>query len=70
MVPNLNELIKFCNKNKLFVIEDFSQCLNGKFENKKVGTFGDIGVYSSSKTKTLDVYGGGLCVTNNSATIF
>jgi len=66
VVPNLNELIKFCNKNKLFVIEDFSQCLNGKFENKKVGTFGDIGVYSSSKTKTLDVYGGGLCVTNNS----
>ena len=66
MVPNLNELIKFCNENKLFVIEDFSQCLNGKFEDKKVGTFGDIGVYSSSKTKTLDIYGGGLCVTNNS----
>ena len=35
-------------------------------KNKKTGNFGDVGIYSSSTTKTLDTYGGGLCVTNDS----
>ena len=29
-----------------------------------MGNFGDVGVYSASTTKTLDTYGGGICVTN------
>ena len=62
MVPNIYDLIAFSKKNNLFVIEDFSQCLNGKYKNKKVGGFGDVGVYSSSSLKTLDTYGGGLLV--------
>jgi|SaaInlStandDraft_2_1057019.scaffolds.fasta_scaffold12553_3 perosamine synthetase len=69
MVPNIPEIISVCNKNNLFIIEDFSQCLNGKFKGKKVGSFGDIGVYSSSSIKTLDTYGGGLVV-SDSASIF
>ena len=65
IVPNLNTLILIAKKHKLFVIEDFSQCLNGSFKDKKVGTFGDVGVYSASSIKTLDTYGGGLLITNN-----
>ena len=65
MVPDIKRIIEISRKSNLFIIEDFSQCLNGEFQNKKVGTFGDIGVYSSSTTKTLDTYGGGICVTNN-----
>jgi len=64
IVPNMDELIRFCKDNKLFVIEDFSQCLNGEYNKIKVGNFGDVGVYSASTTKTLDTYGGGICVTN------
>ena len=62
IVPNMGEMINLCKKNNLFAIEDFSQCLNGKYKNKKVGSFGNVGVYSSSSTKTLDTYGGGLLV--------
>ena len=36
--------------------------LSAKYKNKKVGGFGDVGVYSSSSLKTLDTYGGGLLV--------
>ncbi len=64
VVPNMDELIQFCRDNNLFVVEDFSQCLNGEYKGKKVGNFGDVGIYSSSTTKTLDTYGGGVCVTN------
>ncbi|MFA5775157.1 MAG: DegT/DnrJ/EryC1/StrS family aminotransferase, partial [Ilumatobacteraceae bacterium] len=31
----------------------------------RMGTFGDVGVYSASSVKTLDTYGGGLVVTSN-----
>jgi len=65
MVPQLDCLMTLCKENELFVIEDFSQCLNGRFKDKKVGSFGDIGVYSASSTKTLDTYGGGLLVCND-----
>lgn len=63
MVPNLEIYSEF-KKNGKFIIEDFSQCLNGKFKNKYIGTFGDISIYSSSSIKTLDTYGGGLAIMN------
>lgn len=68
MVPDVEQIMSISKSNNLFVIEDFSQCLNGKYANKKVGGFGDIGVYSSSSIKTLDTYGGGLLVCNDGAT--
>jgi perosamine synthetase len=62
IVPDLDNIIKICKNNNLFSIEDFSQCLNGIYKNKKVGSFGDVGVCSTSSIKTLDTYGGGLLV--------
>jgi perosamine synthetase len=64
IVPNVGALRNIASKHELFVIEDFSQCLNGEYENKKIGGFGDVGVYSASSIKTLDTYGGGLLVTD------
>ncbi|MBS0618278.1 MAG: DegT/DnrJ/EryC1/StrS aminotransferase family protein [Spirochaetes bacterium] len=65
MVPDINKIMTACKKNRLFVIEDFSQCLNGKYAGQKVGTFGHVGIYSSSSIKTLDTYGGGLLISND-----
>ena len=64
VVPNIDKLKKII-KNKAIIVEDFSQCLNGKFKNKKVGNFGDYGIYSGSATKTLDTYGGGFLFLKN-----
>ncbi len=63
MVPSL-EIYLELQKKGIPIIEDFSQCLNGKYKNKNVGTFGDISIYSSSSIKTLDTYGGGLAITD------
>ena len=66
IVPNVERITQTLRSANVYIIEDFSQCLNGEFEGKKIGTFGDISVYSASSVKTLDTYGGGLAVTDDS----
>ena len=65
IVPDMEALISICKQQKLFIIEDFSHNLNATFKDKKLGTYGNIGVYSSSSVKTLDTFGGGLLVTSD-----
>ena len=65
LVPNIPEIVNVAKEKNLHILEDFSQCLNGEYENVKTGNFSDIGIYSSSTTKTFDTYGGGLVVTND-----
>ena len=67
LVPDMKVLVDFFRDNGIFIIEDFSQCLNGSFDGKRVGTFGDVGIYSCSSIKTLDTLGGGLAVTSDAA---
>jgi dTDP-4-amino-4,6-dideoxygalactose transaminase len=65
LVPEMDEMMRLFRERGIFVIEDFSQCLNGRFDGKRIGTFGDVGIYSSSSIKTLDTLGGGLAVTDD-----
>lgn len=65
LVPDLKSMCDLLRSHSIFIIEDFSQCLNGQFSKKRVGTFGDAAVYSSSSIKTLDTLGGGLALTDS-----
>ncbi len=65
VVPDVEALCKTLRNAGVFIIEDFSQCLNGKFRGDKIGSFGDVSVYSASSVKTLDTYGGGFVFTDN-----
>jgi perosamine synthetase len=65
IAPNIDSLMAVCREHDLFVIEDFSHALNASWNDTKLGTFGNVGIYSCSRTKTLDAYGGGLAVTND-----
>jgi perosamine synthetase len=67
LVPNMEEIVRPLRAHGVFVIEDFSQCLNGRFDGKRVGTFGNVGIYSASSIKTLDTLGGGMAVTDDPA---
>lgn len=67
LVPDLTALTSLLKERDIFVIEDFSQCLNGRLGDRKVGTFGDVSVYSSSSIKTLDTLGGGMALTDEDA---
>lgn len=65
VVPPMDALMTIAREHELFVIEDFSHALNARYGDRMLGAFGDVGVYSSSATKTLDTYGGGMAVTDD-----
>ena len=65
MTPDMTQLMDICRRHDLFVIEDFSHNLNAAYQGQKLGTFGDVGIYSASATKTFDAYGGSLLITDD-----
>lgn len=61
-VVRLSELAR---SRGLFLLEDCAQCAGGSIGGKKVGTFGDIGIYSFQMNKNMTSGEGGAIVTNN-----
>jgi len=59
---NINKFQTFANHNNIFLIEDNSHGYGGKFNNKLLGTFGDIGI--SSPRKLLNLRSGGVLYLN------
>ena len=63
---DLDPIVKFAKKNKIFLIEDCSQAHGAIYKGKKVGTFGDISTWSFCQDKIISTGGeGGLISTNN-----
>ncbi len=63
---DLNPIMKFVKKNKIFLIEDCSQAHGAIYKGKKVGTFGDMSTWSFCQDKIISTGGeGGLISTNN-----
>jgi perosamine synthetase len=57
--------IKEIKKLKISVIEDCAQSLGAEIQNKKVGSLGDIGIFSFYATKVISTGQGGMIVTNS-----
>lgn len=65
--PSYETIQKICKKKNLFLIEDAAQAHGSVYENKKLGTWGDLGCFSFYPTKNLGAFGdGGAIVTDNS----
>ena len=63
---DMDEIIRIAVANNLFVIEDAAQAHGALYKGKKVGSLGDMGIFSFYPGKNLGAYGdGGAIVTNN-----
>ena len=56
---------KICNKFNIPLIEDSAETLGSTINNKKCGTFGDVGIFSFNGNKIITSGGGGALIAKN-----
>ena len=61
----MDAILKIARKHQLKIVEDAAQSPGAVFENKFVGTMGDIGVFSLNQHKTITAGEGGVAVTDD-----
>jgi dTDP-4-amino-4,6-dideoxygalactose transaminase len=61
----MQELLEIARKNNLKIIEDCAHTFGAKYAGKKLGTFGDIGMFSFGSDKPLSAVRGGALITND-----
>jgi dTDP-4-amino-4,6-dideoxygalactose transaminase len=62
---DLKGIREVADRRKLFLLEDCAQCIGGSVDGQRVGTFGDMGVFSFQMNKNMTAGEGGAVVTNN-----
>lgn len=62
---DMDKVVKFCADNGLMLIEDACQAFGSKWNDKYLGTFGDVGVFSFTPHKIITTGQGGAVVTDN-----
>ena len=60
----MDEIVEFCKKNDIRLIEDVGYSLGTEYKNKKLGNFGDFSVLNFQEGKGIPI-GGGMVSTNN-----
>lgn len=60
---DIDGFLSLCQRRGLALIEDCAQAHGAEYRNKKVGTFGDIGVFSMQASKVLTAGEGGAAIT-------
>ena len=63
----MDDILSICKKHNLMLIEDAACALGAEFNNKKVGTFGDLGCFSFHPRKAITTGEGGVITTNDNA---
>jgi len=58
-------LLEIARKHRLFLLEDCAQCAGGSIRGKRVGRFGDMGIFSFQMNKNMSSGEGGAVVTND-----
>lgn len=64
---DMTRLLNFANKHKIAIVEDACQAHGSSWDNKYLGTWGDLGCFSMKDGKLLSTGEGGFIVTNNIA---
>lgn len=66
LVPNMSDIVSICDENNVILIEDVCESMGSKFEDKYLGTFGVVSLFSLYYGHHLSTIEGGLICTNDS----
>ncbi|NOS92203.1 MAG: aminotransferase class I/II-fold pyridoxal phosphate-dependent enzyme [Cyclobacteriaceae bacterium] len=69
MPAKIEQIMSIARKFNIPVIEDAAEALGSTVNDKKLGTFGDLGVFSFNGNKIITTSGGGALVSENEAWI-
>jgi 8-amino-3,8-dideoxy-alpha-D-manno-octulosonate transaminase len=64
-VADMDPIMEIARKHNLRVLEDFSQCVGGRYQGKYLGSIGHVGISSFQLSKTITSGEGGAVVTND-----
>ncbi len=64
-MADLNALKSICDTHNLILLEDACQAIGGTYDNKPLGSYGDLGCFSFDYVKTVTCGEGGGLVTNS-----
>ena len=64
-VCDMGRIMRLADQYNLKVVEDCAEAHGAAFNNKKVGSFGDIGCFSFFGNKVITTGEGGMCTTNS-----
>jgi CDP-6-deoxy-D-xylo-4-hexulose-3-dehydrase len=65
-IPNhLDEIISLCDENDILLIEDTCESIGSMYDNKKLGTFGDLSTFSFYFGHHMSTIEGGMISTND-----
>jgi dTDP-4-amino-4,6-dideoxygalactose transaminase len=67
---DMEPILKFVKKNKIYLIEDCSQAHGAIYKNKKLGSFGHIATWSFCQDKIISTGGEGGMISTNSKKIW
>ncbi|MCX7816144.1 MAG: DegT/DnrJ/EryC1/StrS family aminotransferase [Syntrophales bacterium] len=62
---DIKRIVDVAKRLYLYVLEDNAQAAGGSFEGKKLGTFGDMGIFSFDSFKTITTGEGGMVITDD-----
>lgn len=63
----IDQIVHIAKENGLAVIEDAAHVIQGEYKGKKLGTYGDIGMFSFGSDKSISCGRGGALITTNDA---
>ncbi|WP_434777130.1 DegT/DnrJ/EryC1/StrS family aminotransferase [Neisseria sp. Ec49-e6-T10] len=62
---DIEALIQFAQEKNLYIIEDCAHALGATYKDRKLGTLGDIAVFSSERSKIINTIHGGMVACQN-----
>lgn len=62
---DMDPIMEVARKHKVMVLEDCAQCVGGSYHGKKLGSIGDVGIYSFQINKMITSGEGGAVVSND-----